>query len=94
MAVLVTSDIPNGNQAQDEAMMAEMGVRQSPPPGIMSRAAGPIPGGWRIVTVWESRDAFEAFHREKIAPAVTKLGVAAPQITSWELASYIAPPQR
>ena len=55
MAVLVIADIPGGTQEKDEALSAEMRTRENPPAGLLFRAAGPIPGGWRITSGWESR---------------------------------------
>jgi hypothetical protein len=52
MTVLVTADIPGGTPEKDEALAAEMRSRENPPVGLLFRAAGPIPGGWRITSVW------------------------------------------
>lgn len=88
MAVVVTADIPGGSLEQDRAVMEEVAIGASPAAGILFRAAGPIPGGWRILSVWESREAFERFYRDRIAPANQKLGIAPAVVSVWELQQW------
>ena len=38
------------------------------PEGQISHVAGPTDGGFRVIDVWESREAFECFEREVLAP--------------------------
>ena len=37
--------------------------------------AGPMSGGWRVVDVWESAEAFQTFSEQRIMPAVKKVGI-------------------
>jgi hypothetical protein len=39
--------------------------------------AGPIDGGWRVITVWDSEEQFQQFRTEKLIPAVQE--VAGPE---------------
>ena len=59
--------------------------------------AGPMPGGWRIVTLWDSEGDWERFRDERLRPALADIGQAmgaaeAPEpwpietvLTVWEL---------
>ncbi len=46
------------------------------PAGLMAHLAGPQgDAGWRVVDVWESREAFERFAEERLRPAVKEVGI-------------------
>jgi hypothetical protein len=50
--------------------------------GLLMHAAGPIPGGWRVIDVWQSRAALNRFGK-KLMPVMKEVGLARakPQIT-------------
>ena len=48
-------------------MIKELNLEGNPPPGALYQVAGPLPGGWRILSVWESLEALDAFRRERVA---------------------------
>ncbi len=53
-----------------------------PEPGIVSHVAGPTPdGGWRVVDVWESEEAFQRFG-QLLLPLLQQAGfpAGAPQV--------------
>ena len=54
-----------------------------PVKGVLAHIAGPMPGGWRVVDVWQSRAAFNRFGKE-LKPILKKLGIegARPRIFS------------
>jgi len=84
MAVAVLVEIAGGTAEQYDAIMADMKRGDWPPPHSVSHVAGPFEGGWRVVDVWDSADAFDAFAREQIVPLAQKHGMTAPpQITMW-----------
>jgi hypothetical protein len=92
MAVIVTAEIPGGSQQEDETLMQEVGLAAGPPQGFIFRAGGPIPGGWKVVSGWQSREDFEHFYRDKIQPATQKIGRGPAAITVWEIASIRTAP--
>ncbi len=47
---------------------------QNPAEGLIFHSAGPIDGGWGVIDVWESRDAFDAFLGGRLRQAVGELG--------------------
>lgn len=91
MPIVVIAEIPGGTAEQDEAMLKEMDIESDPPAGALFRAAGPIPGGWRIMSVWESQEAFDTFRRERIAPILQKLGRPLPPTQIWPVHSVRTP---
>jgi hypothetical protein len=55
-----------------------------PPPGSHLHASGPMDGGWRIVEVWESEDAANAFYgSDRFQQMVHQVGLPRPTITSY-----------
>lgn len=42
--------------------------------GVLAHIAGPVPGGWRVVDVWQSRAAFNKFGK-KLKPVLKKVGL-------------------
>jgi hypothetical protein len=46
-----------------------MGFDDDPPAGLVAHAAGATPeGGFRILGLWETREAFEEFRSERLEP--------------------------
>jgi len=44
------------------------------PKGLILHVAGPTDDGFRVIDVWESRDAWGRFHADRVAPALSALG--------------------
>src|SRR5438045_7871428 len=78
MPVLVVGELPGGDAALDARMMQELGLQDGPAPGALARFAGPVANGWRVITVWESEDAYRSFERERLMPMFERLGVKSP----------------
>jgi len=78
MAILVETLIPNSTAEQDDAMIARLGLDADPPAGSFARFAGPHEGGWRIISAWESQEAFDAYRRDRLEPALRDAGRLVP----------------
>ena len=50
-----------------------------PVEGILMHSAGEAPGGFRVVDVWESREAAEAFG-ERLGPVLAEVGITDPPL--------------
>ena len=52
-----------------------------PVKGVLAHIAGPMPGGWRVIDVWQWRTAFNRFGK-KLKPVLKKIGMqgVAPKI--------------
>ena len=85
MAVVVTTDVAGGTAETFRAVQEATGSGTQQPAGSRFRAAGPIPGGWRLVSGWESADAFMAFMRERLQPAWERAGVRPSRIEVWQV---------
>ncbi len=69
MAVLVMTEIRGATRGDDEqwAFLADRIRRQ---PGFVFQADGAIAGGWRVISVWESREDFKRFYDNEIRPSL------------------------
>ncbi len=74
MAVGLRLKFPGGTQQQYEAVHRKMDIDANPPAGMIFHSAGPIEGGWGVIDVWESRDAFDTFVGGRLQPALGELG--------------------
>ena len=50
------------------------GLNQPPPPGLILHLAGPTDEGFRIIDVWDSEPAWQAFRAERLQTAIAALG--------------------
>ena len=94
MAIAVIGDLPGGNADLDQEMLGRLGLSDSPPPGALARLAGPIEGGWRVMSIWESQDQWDAFRRERLEPMFQGAGRDMPSFQIWPLHSYMFQPGR
>jgi hypothetical protein len=67
MAVLVISELPGVSDIGPE-LWAPMMSRLRGQPGLLVHADGPTDRGWRIVSIWDSREDFERFFESAIKP--------------------------
>jgi hypothetical protein len=74
MAVGIRQKFSGGTQANYDAAHAVMEVDTNPPAGMLVHSAGPVEGGWGIIDPWESREAFDAFVRDRLMPRLQGLG--------------------
>ena len=77
MAIAFLIETPGITPEQGQALIKEMGL-SAPPPGQILHIEGPMDGGLRVVDVWESQEAFEAFVSSRLAPACQRLGIELP----------------
>ena len=89
MAVAMIADVPGLTAEQDDALLREMNLENSRPSGGLLRLAGPVDRGWRVVTVWESEQAWETFRRERLEPALKAAGRPVTAVQSWPVHSFV-----
>jgi hypothetical protein len=75
MAVAMLLEWPGQTQEQYEQLMKLVGWKPIRPRVDSSTSPAPCPGGWRVVDIWESEEAFERFAGERPIPAVQQVGV-------------------
>ena len=75
MAYALITETPGGTKEQYEQVMQETGQAGPDLEGQLVHIAGPVEGGWLVVTVWESQEVCEKFFNEKVKPARQKAGM-------------------
>lgn len=76
MAYVISHFFPEGTRAQYESVMTALNGRLGViPKGQMLHVAGPVPGGFQVIAVHESKASWEAFMAETFAPRMRE-GIA------------------
>ena len=87
MPVAFILDFPRGTLEQYDAVVEEMQLGGRLPPGALFHVAGTGPSGdLRVIDVWETDDAFQAFADAQIRPLSAGQGLDPPQMTRFEVA--------
>jgi hypothetical protein len=82
MAVCFIIEPPEVKVEMYERVRAEVRMDEDPPAGLILHCAGEGGDGvWRVIEVWESAAAQQTFGRERLGPALQKVGVKQPKIT-------------
>ena len=87
--MIMIMTFPGVTQEQYEAVLQQLNLGGRMPPGGIFHAAGPIEGGWRVVDVWETQEAFDIFLREKLEQAMQNAGMAPPEVEAWPVYSTL-----
>jgi hypothetical protein len=92
MAILLLMEWPGVTEAQYEAAMRELNMEVDPPSGGVIHLAALTSSGLRVVEVWESEAAFQAFAETRIMPAVQKVGITSePRVEIAQLHNLYVP---
>ena len=90
MAIAVMQDFPGGTQQQYDQVLEQLDLGGNTPKGNLFHTAGPIDEGWRVLDVWESQDALNAF-LAKLGPIAQSAGAPQPQVTIWPIHNILTP---
>ncbi len=82
MSVVVSAVSPGLNAEMYEALTSKVMPGDQLPDGCELHIGGPVEGGWRVITVWESREAFRRFREAKLLPAIKELAGEEPPPTA------------
>lgn len=86
MAVGVLMDFSGGDKAAYDRVLDRMGLNDGrPPAGALFHMAGETDGGFRVVDIWESAEAYQKFAEEQIGPLAGAEGFPRPQVSMWEI---------
>jgi len=67
---------PGQTQEQYDAAVEQLNLAQSLPEGWIFHAAGPTEDGWRVMEVWESQEAADAYFQGRLGQVLQNLGVS------------------
>ena len=71
MPYVISHFFPAGTAAQYEAVMKAMnGELGRIPRGQIAHVAGPVPGGFQVIAIQESKDSWDSFMSEVFAPVM------------------------
>jgi hypothetical protein len=79
MSVVVSAVTPM-NAEMYEGISSRVMPGDQLPDGCQAHIAGPVDRGWRVITVWESQEAFDRFREEKLLPAIREVAGETPPI--------------
>ena len=82
--LVVIADVPGIGREEDEELATALGFADHSAEGCRFRVSGPHEGGRRILTVWESRAAFEAWRDDRLAAVLQSTGKPVPTFEVWE----------
>jgi hypothetical protein len=91
VAIGMIIDFPGGTQEQYEAVLEQLNLGGRMAPGGIFHAAGPIDGGWRVVDVWESQQAFDILLGERLEQALRNAGMPSPEVATWPVYATLEP---
>jgi hypothetical protein len=74
MSVVVVASAPGFNADMYDAVTSRAMPGDELPDECELHIAGPVEGGWRVITVWRSPEAFDRFREERLLPAIRELG--------------------
>jgi hypothetical protein len=92
MAVVIVNEMQGSDQSFYDQVTSTVMPEGRLPDGCKDHIAGPMEGGWRVITVWDSDEQFQQFRSDKLIPAIQAQGgsdVVAPRIDSQEVHRHI-----
>ena len=89
MAFARIAVFPGGTEEHHSAIVEALGDAHVDPEGRLLFAAGPVPEGWQILQVWDSREGLEAWVEANLGQAFARVGSRGyptpPRITDFEV---------
>jgi hypothetical protein len=84
--VLVVAEVPAISAEDDREMTRALGFADGSAVGCRFRLSGPRPGGGRrIMTLWETREAYETWRDDRLATVLQATGNPIPLMDVWEI---------
>jgi hypothetical protein len=83
--VLAVIEMPGVSSDLDEALIEAWNLTGNPPPGNHLRLAGPMDGGWRVISLWDSAEQFQGFLEDRLHLTFDDFGDQKPAVALWEI---------
>ena len=82
MTIEVRMEILGMTKENYEAINSQLGPKVNVADGFIAHLAGPIDGGYRVVELWQTQEAYGRFVEEVLLPVAQKAGLPAihPQV--------------
>jgi hypothetical protein len=95
-AVAVVMDFVGATLPQFDRLLESLRLSPDGPgvTGSLFQWSRHTPDGVRVTEVWQSHDYFEVFLREEIEPRLSEVGLREPEITTYEVHSYLTQASR
>jgi len=90
MAVAVIMDFSGATLDQYDEVIEKMDLGGRVPENAHFHWVAPADDGMRVVDVWETREAFDAFAQEKIGPLTAEAGISEPSMEFYEVHNTLA----
>ena len=92
-AVAVTLDFVGGTLPQSDLLLEQLGLGPGAPglPGSLFEWSRSSVDGLRIVEVWQSQRHFDYFFAREILPAIGRIGMPRPAVTTYPVHNYLVP---
>ena len=74
MAVVVVNEIEGGSQDFYDQVNPKVMPDGKLPDGCQAHIAGPMEGGWRVISVWDSEEQFQQFRDQTLIPTMRDVG--------------------
>ncbi|HWH14205.1 MAG TPA: hypothetical protein VNT51_05625 [Miltoncostaeaceae bacterium] len=82
MAICLIVENPEQSSEQVTQVMAHVrSTGPMPPEGARLMLAGPADPGWRVISVWDSKEPLDRFFAERLSPAYEEAGLSFDGIT-------------
>jgi hypothetical protein len=92
MMYVTTIDVLGLTANEYRALLDKMGVETIPAANIFLHVTTTIDGGYRVIEIWDSKEAFEEFLQKRLAPANEALEInRKANITVMPLHNFFAP---
>jgi hypothetical protein len=99
MAIGTITRLPQRQGAEQyDAVNEKMGLANQPPEGLIFHSAGELDGRFQIFNVWEAREYFDRFTRERVRPALVAVmgeervaSMPEPEIVEVAIHNYLIP---
>ena len=74
MAVVIVNEMQGADQSMYEEVNSKVMPGGGLPDGCELHIAGPIEGGWRVISVWDSEEKFQQFRDSTLIPILQDSG--------------------
>jgi hypothetical protein len=89
MTVLISAEVAGQTQPGYDGMLDKLGDVLKNTPGFVLHTSHPTEGGWRVIEIWETKEAADQFFVRNVVPNLPK-GIR-PKRTVQALHGYVAP---